>query len=58
MDTSKEAAARPARKPPGRNGYRYRPQFGLIVVCRDEDDQQRVFAQLKREGYDPRVVCV
>ena len=34
------------------------PQFGLIVVCRDEDDQQRVFAQLKREGYDPRVVCV
>ena len=46
------------RKAPARNGYRYRPQYGLIVPCKDEADQQRVFERLTRQGYQPKVVCV
>ena len=47
-----------SRKPPGRNGFKYRPQFGLIVRCQDEADQKRVFEDLTAKGYSPKVVCV
>lgn len=43
---------------PGRNGYRYRQQFGVIVVCKDETHQARVYAKLKRAGHKLRVVTV
>ena len=43
---------------PGRNGYRYRQQFGVIVICTDECHQARTFAKLKRAGYRLRVVTV
>lgn len=43
---------------PGRNGFKYRPRFGLIIPCRDEQDQQKLFAQLKAQGVKARVVCV
>jgi len=47
-------------KPPlGPNGFKYRPQFAVIVVCADEQDQKRTFEQLKRAGYERlRVVSV
>lgn len=51
-------AENPGRKPPARNGYKYRPQYGLIVQCRDEADQRRVFDRLSKQGYSPKVVCV
>ena len=43
---------------PGRNGFKYKPRFGLIIPCRDEQDQQAKFAQLKAQGVKARVVCV
>jgi hypothetical protein len=43
---------------PGRNGFRYRQQFGVIVICTDERHQARTFAKLKRAGYRLRVVTV
>ena len=43
----------------GRNGYRYRQQFGIVVVCKDERDQAKQYARLKRAGYQKlRVVTV
>jgi hypothetical protein len=30
----------------------------LIVQCRDEADQRRVFDRLTKQGYSPKVVCV
>lgn len=47
-----------ARKAPGRNGFKYRQQFGLVVVCRDEPHQMAVYQQLLREGHTVRVVVV
>lgn len=46
------------RKTPGRNGFNYKPKFGLVVPCRDELEQQQKFAQLKAMGIRARVVCV
>lgn len=43
---------------PGRNGFKYKPRFGLVVPCRDERDQQQKFALLKAQGLKARVVCV
>lgn len=46
------------QRKPGRNGFKYKPRFGLIVHCRDEQDQQHKFALLKAQGLKARVVCV
>jgi hypothetical protein len=34
----------------------YRQQYGLIVICRSEADQQRLYKRLVRSGLKPRVV--
>ncbi|MGO1073242.1 hypothetical protein [Lysobacter sp. CA199] len=55
---SNTAAAPRRRKTPGVNGFRYRPKFGVIVLCKDEAHQQRIYADLKQRGLKLRVVCV
>lgn len=48
-----------ALKTPGRNGYRYRQQFGIVVICDNEDEQARAYARLQRAGFKKlRVVTV
>lgn len=44
--------------PRNRIKYRYRQQFGVIVVCRDEGEQRRTFNRLRRLGFKLRVVTV
>lgn len=46
------------RKSPGRNGFKYRRQWGVIVICANEVDQAATFKKLKREGRKVRVVTV
>jgi ParB-like chromosome segregation protein Spo0J len=36
---------------------RYREQYGVIVMCADEAEQQRVYEALHADGYACRVVC-
>lgn len=44
---------------PGRNGYRYRQQFGIVVICDNEQAQERAYVRLQRAGYKKlRVVTV
>ncbi len=52
------APAKPARPAPGRNGFKYRPRFGVIVLCRDELHQRDVYTALKAAGYKLKVVAV
>lgn len=47
----------PERRP-GENGYKYRQQFGLVITCKDEAEQQKTFAKMTKQGYSPKVVCV
>ena len=46
--------------PPGAPGRpeksRYREQYGIIVICRDEADQKRVYDWLRRFRRPVRVV--
>jgi hypothetical protein len=35
---------------------RYREQYGVIVICRDEKDQKRVYEELLKKDYKLRVV--
>lgn len=48
-----------AKKAPGRNGYRYRQQYGIVVICDNEQAQARAYARLQRAGFKQlRVVTV
>jgi len=52
---AKQKQDRPA---PGRNGFRYRQQYGVIVLCKNEREQTRVYNVLSRRGLDCKVVTV
>lgn len=41
-----------------KNGFNYKPKFGLIIQCNDEKQQQTVFEHLKSLGYKAKVVVV
>lgn len=45
-------------KAPAKNGFNYKPKFGLIIQCDDELHQQTVFEHLKSLGYKAKVVVV
>lgn len=38
------------------NEISYKPQFGVIIICENEEEQQKVFEKLQIEGYNLRVV--
>lgn len=42
-------------KPPA---FKYKPQFGIVVVCEDELDQRGTFQMLEMIGFKLKVVCV
>ena len=43
---------------PGVNGFKYRQKFGVIVVCKDEEEHKAVYERLLGQGYKCRVVRV
>lgn len=38
--------------------FKYRPRFGLVIVCKDEDDQRRKYDSLRKRGMKVKVVAV
>ena len=46
------------KQPPGKNGFKYREQYGVIALCKSEREQQTVFNKLKKQGFTVRVVTV
>ena len=42
----------------GRNGFKYKPQFCVVVLCEDEAQQQYVYETLKQQGLKLKVVTV
>ena len=53
-------ATPPGRQPVPRrdNGFRYRPRFGVIVICEGEAHQRAVYSELLAAGHACRVVTV
>lgn len=46
------------KQAPGKNGFKYREQYGVIVLCKSEREQQAIFNKLKQQGFKLRVVTV
>lgn len=46
------------KQPPGRNGFKYREKYGVVVLCKNEREQQTIFNKLKKQGFTLRVVTV
>lgn len=42
----------------GANGFKYKPQYGVVVICEDEQQQQRIYETLKNQGLKLKVVTV
>lgn len=40
------------------NGFKYESQYGVIVMCASEDEQEQVYNKLTGEGYSCKVVSV
>lgn len=40
------------------SGFSYKEQYAVVVICRDEDEQKRVYERLNDEGYRLKVVAV
>lgn len=38
------------------SGFRYQSQYGVIVMCENEDEQERVYNELNGQGYNCKVV--
>ena len=38
--------------------YTYKPQYGVIVICRNEEEQRAIFERLKKEGLTLKIVNV
>lgn len=43
---------------PGKNGFKYKPRFGVIVVCKDEEEHKHVYEHLRGQGHKCRLVRV
>ena len=39
-------------------GFRYKEQYGVIVMCKDEAEQQKTYERLVGEGFSCKVVAV
>lgn len=40
------------------SSFKYKQQYAVIVVCKDETEQEAIYNRLKAEGYQLKVVAV
>lgn len=38
--------------------FNYKEQYGVIVMCKNEEDQENIYNRLSQEGYECKVVSV
>ena len=41
-----------------KKSYAYKPQYGIVVMCSDEQEQIRIFEALQKKGLKLKVVVV
>ncbi len=39
-------------------GFTYKEQYAVVVICKDEKEQEAVYNRLKNEGHKVKVVAV
>ena len=40
------------------SGFSYKEQFAVVVICKDEKEQEKIYNRLNEEGYKLKVVAV
>ena len=40
------------------SGFTYKEQYAVIVMCKDENEQEQIYNLLKDEGFKLKVVAV
>jgi hypothetical protein len=38
--------------------FNYKQQYGIVVICRDEEEQKELYKTLQEMGLKLKVVCV
>ncbi len=38
--------------------FKYKEQYGVIVICQTEEEQKRIFEELQKKGLTLKVVTV
>ena len=57
FETSGESSGEPA-EPKTETSFNYTEQYGVIVMCSDEAEQEQIYNRLTDEGYTCKVVAV
>ena len=39
-------------------GFTYKQQYAVVVMCKDEKEQETIYNRLKEEGFKLKVVAV
>lgn len=39
-------------------GFTYKEQYAVVVICKDEKEQETIYNRLKAEGFKLKVVAV
>ena len=58
LATGGPMANQPKPNPPGKNGFKYREKFGIVVICDSAEHQARLYDALKAQGLKLKVVVV
>lgn len=53
-----EQRGNPNRKGDLMAGFSYKEQYAVVVICKNEKDQEKIYNRLKEEGYKLKVVAV
>lgn len=40
------------------SGFSYKEQYAVVVICKDEKEQENIYNRLKEEGFKLKVVAV
>lgn len=38
--------------------FKYKPQYGVIAICKDEKEQKELYEMLKKKGLKLKIVTV
>jgi predicted 3-demethylubiquinone-9 3-methyltransferase (glyoxalase superfamily) len=57
-DDKQEGAEDQPAEPSRETSFNYKEQYGVIVMCKDEQEQEAVYNRLAEEGYECKVVAV
>lgn len=38
--------------------FQYKEQYAVVIICKDEKEQEKIYNKLKKQGHNIKVVAV